>query len=135
MNKLTRVSVILTLLALPMTTMADDQEPCRGMGYTMMGHGGYGMMRDGMMGQPCEDCGSYHNKGYGKKYKSLSKDEAAKKMEMFVSKHLKGFSITEFHEEQVPRGTMYWAVIKEKNGNEFELHMSPWGYIRGPFIR
>jgi hypothetical protein len=129
MKKLTQVSVILALLAIPASMAAHDR-PCRGMGFGMMGHGGYDMMS-----QPCKECGSYHSKGNTKEVKTLNEEEAKKKMEMFVAKHLKGFSIVQFEKEQVPRGTMYWAVVKEKNGNEMELHMNPWGYIRGPFIR
>lgn len=37
--------------------------------------------------------------------------------------------------EQMPMGIMYWAIIKDKNGNEMELHINPWGYINGPLVR
>lgn len=42
--------------------------------------------------------------------------------------------ITKMEKERRPMGTMYWVVIQDKSGNEMELHMNPWGYIRGPFI-
>ena len=46
-----------------------------------------------------------------------------------------GYSITKMEKESMPMGTMYWVIVKDKNGNEMELHMNPWGYIRGPFVR
>ncbi len=134
MKILARISVVIALLVLPsMISADDDRKPCIGMGFSMMGPSGdYNMMT----GPACEDCGNYHERGYGKKHKTLTEDEAAKKMKMFVEKHLKNYSIVSFSKAEVPKGDMYWAIIKEeKDGNELELHMNPWGYIRGPFIR
>jgi hypothetical protein len=137
--------MILALLALPVSMSADDDRPYRGMGegYGHMGYGqgmmgqGYGHMGygQGMMGKPCDDCGVYHRKGYSKDYKALTEEEAKTKVKAFISKHLKGFSITKIEKEEMPMGTMYWVTIKDKNSNEMELHVNPWGYIRGPFVQ
>ncbi|WP_373072756.1 hypothetical protein [Sulfurimonas sp.] len=145
MKSLTRVSVVLALLALPVGIMADDDRPYRGMGpgYGNMMGPGYGNMMGpgyrghgyGMMGQPCEDCGNYHRQEYQKEYKTLSEKEVKTKVKAFLSEHLKGFSISKMEKDEMPRGYTYWFIIKDQNGNEMDLYVNPWGYIRGPYVR
>ena len=129
MKTLTQISFVLALIILPLALSADDDRMYeRG----MMGYG-YHMM--GPDYEPCEDCGTYHHHGYYNKNKSLSSKQAREKFEAYIKKHLKGYSITKMEQENMPMGTMYWVIVKDKNGNEMELHMNPWGYIRGPFVR
>ena len=128
MKTLTKVSLVLALIALPLELTADDDRMYhRGMGY------GYHMMGPGYA--PCEDCGNYHRRGYDDGKKAISEKKAREKFEAFIKKHLVGYSITKMEKDRMPMGTMYWVIVKDKNGNEMELHMNPWGYIRGPFVR
>ncbi|MDM5271581.1 hypothetical protein PGH07_05290 [Sulfurovum sp. zt1-1] len=129
MRKLVRASMILGLCMLPFSLMAEEapRYPMNmGPGYHMMGPGNY---------EFCDECGTYHMRGHYDGDKTIQEKEAREKFEVFVKKHLKGFTITKMASEKVPMGTMYWAIIEDKNGNQMELHMNPWGYIRGPFIR
>ncbi len=104
----------------------------------MMGYGRGGMMGygPGMMGnQPCDECGNYHQNGSNSgAYRAISEKEARDKFDSFVAKHLKGYSMGEMNKQNMPMGTMYWVLVKDKNGNEMELQMNPWGYIMGPFV-
>lgn len=128
MKTITRVSLVLALIALPLELTADDDRMYkRGMGY------GYHMMESEYI--PCDDCGNYHRRGYYNDQKAMSEKKAREKFETFIKKHLKGYTITKMEKERMPMGTMYWVIVKDKNGNEMELHMNPWGYIRGPFVR
>jgi len=119
------VSSLLLAAVIPMSVMADDDGYERrgyGQGHGMMGGGeyGYGMMRGGY---------------YDDDYQQIPEKEAKEKFEKFVEKHLKGFKITKIDKQRMPMGAMYWAILKDDNGNEFELHLNPHGYIRGPFVK
>lgn len=165
MTALSKVSLVALLLVMPFGLSAEDKpnNNMMGPGYGMMGYGPGGMMgygpgmigygggmmmgygRGGMMGygpggmmanQPCDECGNYHQSGYNSgAYRPISEKEAREKFDSFVGKHLKGYSISEMNKQNMPMGTMYWVLIKDKNGNTMELHMNPWGYIMGPFVR
>ena len=129
MKKLLKASMILALCALPLHVIAEEAPSYphnMGPGYQQMGPGNY---------EFCDECGTYHMRGHYAGYRSIPEKEARDKFDHFVSKHLKGFTITKMEKERMPMGTMYWVVIKDKSGNEMELHMNPWGYIRGPFIK
>ncbi|HEO99324.1 MAG: hypothetical protein JW682_03760 [Campylobacterales bacterium] len=136
MNTLKRATMIIALFTLPMTIMAEEAQKSpadigpkydmRGSGYETTGPGNY---------EFCEECGTYHKRGHYGGYNVIPEKEAREKFESFVSKHLKGFTITKMEKERMLMGVMYWVVIKDKSGNEMELHMNPWGYIRGPFIK
>jgi len=129
MKKLTQLSLILVLSALPFNLNADQSSMFQrqmGSGDLIMGHSFY---------EFCDKCGTYHNRGHMDDAKPTSEKEARDKFESYLKVHLKGFSITKIEKTEMPRGAMYWAEIKDKNGNEMELHMNPWGYIRGPFIK
>jgi hypothetical protein len=125
---------LLLAAAVPMVAVSDDDDR-RGYGYGMMGPGmmqgdGYGMMR-GSRGY-----GYGMGRGYyDEDYEPVSQEKAKELFEKFMAKHLKGFKITKIVKERMPMGPMYWAIVKDKNGNEFELHLNPHGYIRGPFVR
>lgn len=104
---------------------------CGQYGYGMMGGqgmmGGYGMMgNQGMMGQ---------NYGTQRGYEPIPEAKAKKMIEQYLKDNLKGFEITKMESQRMPMGLAYWATVKDKNGNEFELHLNPWGYISGPFVR
>jgi hypothetical protein len=104
-------------------------------GYGMMHHG-YGMgpgMGPGMMG-PGYGMGP---QGYDRdrSYEPIPEAKARKMIEQYLADNLKGFEIVKLDKQRMPMGIMYWAVIKDDKGNEMELHLNPWGYIRGPFIR
>ena len=132
------LSMIL-VAAVPLAVLGDDYKDDRpaygyGMGPGMMHGYGQGMMGPGMMG------GYGYGYGMGRgyyddDYNPISEKEAKELFEKFIAKHLKGFAITKIDKQRMPMGTMYWAILKDKNGNEFELHLSPRGYIQGPFVR
>lgn len=129
---------LLLAASVPLCAVSDDDER-RGYGYGMMGPGmmqgnGYGY-GPGMM----RDRGGY---GYGMgrgyyddDYEPITEKKAKELFEKFMAKHLKGFKITKLVKERMPMGPMYWAILKDSSGNEFELHLNPHGYIRGPFVR
>lgn len=129
MKTLIKTSLILALCTLPFSVMAEEAKTYprnMGPGYQQMGPSNY---------EFCDECGTYHMRGHYDGYQSMPEKEAREKFEAFVGKHLKGFTITKMEKERRPMGTMYWVIIQDKSGNEMELHMNPWGYIRGPFIR
>ncbi|WP_294891997.1 MULTISPECIES: hypothetical protein [unclassified Sulfuricurvum] len=132
MTPIMRVTVVALLAAMPIGMMAEESPGNyrMGPGYGMMGYGyggGYG---------PCEECGTYHMRGNNDDgYRAMSEKEAKEKFDAYVSKHLKGYTMGKMEKQRMPMGTMYWVIVKDKNGNEMELHMNPWGYIRGPFIK
>lgn len=136
MKKSLQTFMILALCTLPLSVMAEETQKSptnMGPGYHMKGPG-YQKMGPGNY-EFCDECGTYHMRGHYDGYQSIPEKDARAKFEAFVSKHLKGFTITKMEKERRPMGTMYWVVIKDKSGNEMELHMNPWGYIRGPFIK
>ncbi len=53
----------------------------------------------------------------------------------YIKDNLKGFKLIELETQRMPMGIIYIATVKDSNGNEFEIHLNPWGYIRGPFVR
>ncbi|MDT8339563.1 MAG: hypothetical protein RQ763_10205 [Sulfurimonas sp.] len=99
-------------------------------GYGMPGQGmmedGYGMPGQGMMGQ-----------GYQRQsnYEQIPEVKAKKMLDQYIKDNLKGFEITKIEKERVRMGVVYIAIVKDNNGNEFEIHLNPWGYIRGLFVR
>jgi hypothetical protein len=125
MKTLTQITLLTALLALPFHAMAENEK--------------FKTSKEGPKSYEsyefCEKCGTYRMDGSYDKNKTISEEEAKQKFEIFLSKHLKGFTITKMHTARMPMGTMYWIIIEDKNGNEMELHMNPGGYIRGPFIR
>ena len=129
MKTLTRMAIVTALFALPLSVMAESD---RGYGYGMKS--GQHMMGSGFY-HYCENCGTYQSEGTYDRYKVISEKKAKERFETFLKNHLKGFTITKMGKREMPRGTMHWVVIKDQNGNEMELHMNPWGHIRGPFIR
>ncbi len=105
------------------------QQGMMGQGYGMHGQGmmgqGYGMHGQGMMGQGYSD----------RNYEPIPEVKAKRMIEKYVKENLKGFEIVKLEKQRVPMGIVYWAIVKDNNGNEFEIHLNPWGYIRGPFVR
>lgn len=131
MKTLSKIVISLALVsAVPLSLVADDDENVRP-GYGGMGYGmGPGMMRGygygpGMMG------GGY----YDEEYQPIPEKEAKMIFEKYIDKHLKGFKITKMDKQRMPMGDMYWVVLKDASGNEFELHLNPFGRIRGPFVK
>lgn len=117
------------------------QQGMMGQGYGMMGPG-YGMQGQGMMGQGMMGPGygmqgqGMRGQGYSDRdYEPIPEAKAKKMIDQYIKDNLKGFEVVKLEKQRVPMGIMYWAIIKDKSGNEFELHLNPWGYIRGPFVR
>jgi len=132
MNRLAVVSMSIMLAASTML-MAESETDYRcgqqpgmmGQGYGMYGQGmmgqGYGMHGQGMMGQ--------------RNYEPIPETKARKMLNQYIKDNLKGFKLEKLEKQRVPRGIIYVATVKDSNGNEFEIHLNPWGYIRGPFVR
>lgn len=135
--KMTKVVVSMALLSVLGSTYAlaesDSEYRCghNPYGYGMMGQGqgmmgqGYGARGQGMMGQ-----------GYNEReYEPIPEAKAKKMINQYIKDNLKGYEVIKVEKQRVPMGIMYWAIVKDKSGNEFEIHLNPWGYIRGPFVR
>ncbi len=131
---------LLLAAAVPLVAVADDDDR-RGYGYGMMGPGmmhgdGYGYGPGMMQGRGGYGYGYGMGRGYyDDDYEPISEKKAKELFNKFMDKHLKGYTISKMESQRMPMGTMYWAIVKDKNGNEFELHLNPRGYIRGPFVR
>lgn len=100
-----------------------------------MGHG-YGMM--GGQGMGPGNCPRYAN-GQGPAQqngavKPITKDDAQKKVDAYISANLKGYKIEKTQEFDGRMGTMYNFFVKDASGNKFVLRMNPWGNIMGPFV-
>jgi len=97
-----------------------------------MGGGGNGYNQ----GSPCYGQGygpgmrGYRNQG---EIKQLTEKDAKAAFDKFLAENLKGYTYEKIDKLNVPRGTMYSVNVKDANGNEFILHLNPWGYVRGPF--
>jgi hypothetical protein len=88
----------------------------------MQGRGwGQGMMRGGTNAD--------------EEYQPIPEKEAKMIFEKYIADYLKGYKIMKVEKQRVPMGTMYWAIVKDAGGNEFELHLNPFGQVRGPFVR
>jgi hypothetical protein len=128
MKTLTQITLLTALLALPFHAMAENEK----FEASKVGPKSYESYESYEF---CEKCKTYRIDGSYDKNKAISEKEAKQKFETFLSKQLKGFTITKMETARMPMGTMYWIIIEDKNGNEMELYMNPGGYIRGPFIR
>jgi len=123
----------LLTVAVPLTAVSDDKNDRPMYGYGM--GGGYGMGPGMMQGR-----GYGYGQGmmggyYDGDYQPIPEKEAKVIIEKFIDEHLKGFKIIKIDSQRMPMGTMYWAILKDSNGNEFELHLNPFGQVRGPFVR
>ena len=129
MKTLAQMTLATALLVLPLSMVAEsDRTYGKGMksGYHMMDSGYY---------HYCENCGTYQSEGMYDRYRVIPEKKAKERFESFLKNHLKGFTITKMDKKERPMGTVYWVVIQDQNGNEMELHMTPRGNIRGPFIK
>jgi len=143
--ELTKIVVCMALASVLSSTSAlaesDTEYRCGHGPYYQQGMMGqdYGMMGPGMMGPGYGMMGSrYGMRGQGysdRDYEPIPEAKARKMIEQYMKDNLKGFEIVKLEKQRVPMGIMYWAIVKDKNGNTFELHLNPWGYIRGPFVR
>lgn len=143
MNRLAVIgmSLILTATTILMAESDTDYRCGHGpySGYGMMGQGyGYGMHGQGMMGQ------GMMGQGYGmmgqkydnqREYEPIPEAKAKKMLNQYIKDNLKGFELVKLDKQRMPMGILYLATVKDNNGNEFELHLNPWGYIIGPFVR
>lgn len=150
-----KLAITLSILVLG-ATMALAYGPGMGRGYHggmmgyqggMMSYPGGGMM--GYQGQPWGGPGYYgNNPGYGRgmapgyncpgpyygnqQGEQLSKEEANKKVENFMSENLKGYKIINQQQFNTPRGSMYQYTVKDDKDNKFLLRVNPFGYVMGP---
>jgi hypothetical protein len=69
----------------------------------------------------------------GQQPEVLTDADAQAKVDQYLQQYLKGFKVIDTQEYQVPRGTMRLFTVEDANGNRFNLHLNPWGYVRGPF--
>ena len=82
MKKLTQLSLILVLSALPFNLNADQSSMFQrqmGSGDLIMGHSFY---------EFCDKCGTYHNRGHMDDAKPTSEKEARDKFESYLKVHL-----------------------------------------------
>lgn len=127
MNRLVVVSMSIMLTAT--TILMAESETDYHCGH--MPHYGYGMMGQGMMGQGMK--GQRYDRQ--RSYEPIPEAKARKMIDQYLKDNLKGFEVIKLEKQRMPMGIMYSAIVKDKNGNEFEIHLNPWGYIRGPFVR
>jgi len=141
MNRLAIVSISIMLTATTILMAESETDYHCG----QMPHYGYGMMGQGMMGQGMMGQG-YGMQGQGRgmkgqrydrqrSYEPIPEAKARKMIDQYLKDNLKGFEVIKLEKQRMPMGIMYSAIVKDKNGNEFEIHLNPWGYIRGPFVR
>lgn len=133
MNKLTIVGMSIMLLGTPVLMAESDTDyRCGQQPYYGYGMQGQGMMEDGgMQGQGMMGQGYQRQRNY----EPIPEVKAKKMLDQYIKDNLKGFEITKIEKERVRMGVIYIAIVKDNNGNEFEIHLNPWGYIRGPFVR
>lgn len=142
MKKLMTLLGALTLIG-TVALAADDDDG--GQRYYGPGYG-QGMMESGMMqgyqngghmmGRGMMDgYGQGYGRGWNRSAEPLDEKGARMKLEAYLSDHMKGYKIVKMEENRMPMGSMYWALVKDDQGNEFELHVNPYGDVRGPFPR
>ena len=142
MNRLAVVSMSLMLTATTMLMAESETDYRCGQGpysgYGMMGQGyGYGMHGQGMMGQGYGMHGQgMMGQGYNNQrdYEPIPEVKAKKMLNQYIKDNLKGFKLVKLDKQRMPMGILYLATVEDNNGNVFELHLNPWGYIKGPFV-
>ncbi len=76
-------------------------------------------------------------RGYGQAQYPVQNIGEAKAKDMIRqfldSNNMKDYKIINIQKIEVPRGTAYYATIENKNKQQYEVHVNPWGYVIGPF--
>lgn len=76
-------------------------------------------------------------RGFGQsQYPSQNIGEAkAKDMirQFLDANNMKDYKVLNIQKIQVPRGAAYYATVENKNKQQYEIHVNPWGYVVGPF--
>lgn len=76
-------------------------------------------------------------RGYGQAQYPVQNIGEAKAKDMIRqfldSNNMKDYKVLNIQKIQVPRGTAYYATIENKNKQQYEVHVNPWGYVVGPF--
>ncbi|WP_027388984.1 hypothetical protein [Chrysiogenes arsenatis] len=64
----------------------------------------------------------------------LSDADARTAIDEYVNANLKGYTVGAVQSYATPRGAMFTADVTDASGNNFVLHVNPWGTVRGPFL-
>ncbi|MGB9755515.1 MAG: hypothetical protein ACPLXO_01415 [Desulfurella sp.] len=76
-------------------------------------------------------------RGYGQAQypiQNIGEAKAQNMIKQFLdSNNMKDYKVINIQKIQVPRGTAYYATVENKNKQQYEIHVNPWGYVVGPF--
>lgn len=67
--------------------------------------------------------------------KQISQEDATKQLNDYVTANLKGFEVKTVQSFEGRRGTAYFATVTDINDNKFQLRLTPFGDVRGPFLQ
>ncbi len=76
-------------------------------------------------------------RGYGASVyptQNITESKAKDMIRQFLDTNsMKDYRVINIQKIQVPRGTAYYATVENKNKQQYEIHVNPWGYVVGPF--
>jgi hypothetical protein len=82
----------------------------------------------------CQRAARFNGNMSGANFINLSKENASKTLTEFVKNNLKGYTIINIDGLVTPRGTIYFANVKDSSGNIFQIKINRFGNVMGPFL-